>query len=180
MSKPLDEVVRTVLARHDIERVLPPSVETYLQEKEVAEGIENRRELREPIAFYLRMAGEPVSPAQSETQAVQLIKRRIELLKELLATYSPSSQLYERAAELLRYEKQCETWANELGMSDRLPNARPTTAKHAAAKRIYEEITEAVPLWQACEIIAEMFSEAGIDDRPVEKIKRTLYDKLNR
>jgi len=62
-----------------------------------------------------------------------------------------------------------------------LPGGAPPKAKNVGASCIYEILREnGVKPWAACSLIAEMFVEAGIDDRVHRKIHRSLFDKLQR
>lgn len=59
---------------------------------------------------------------------------------------------------------------------------RPESPKNFTARKIFETLRDELGLkcWNACRIIAEIFLEAGIEERPKEKVQRSLYDKLRR
>jgi len=69
----------------------------------------------------------------------------------------------------------------QLRPSDKMPASRPESAKNAAAKKICSIlIKNKISIWKSCEIIAEMLIKAGIENKDQDKVKRALYDKLQR
>lgn len=77
--------------------------------------------------------------------------------------------------------RDTETFLREMLPAPDVPNQRPVTAKGRAAEDIFQVLKgTGVQTWEACAVIAEMFIEAEIDNRPHNKIQRSLYDKLSR
>lgn len=83
-----------------------------------------------------------------------------------------------------RYDAIVELLGVERALSSTkpaVPTNRPPKAKNVGAQCVYEVLREnKVEPWPACGMIAEMLRAVGIEVRDAEKVRRSLYDKMQR
>lgn len=157
------------------------------------------------IIFGRSPSQSPRQRLEHDLRVREQSKRKAEMLEELLALYRAeqpgttvmtSTESRIAVADGRTVEEAISTFSlaiehldvlrrAERAIADREipepPRNRPTSSKNAAAETIFRRLRDhGVGTWEACSIIADLFSEAEVEDRPRDKIRRSMYDKLSR
>lgn len=181
------EYVRGVLARHGIE-FDPRALDLF------CEGLETA--LDGGTFWLAESARRDVRQAERRAEKIRALQTVLDLYRgDERDRVTTDSGTYDSLAHMAMHDHHGEDLeavlrtldhlqAVESAIAAAMPDSRPSrnrpeSSKGAGAAMMFQILTKHFVPWMACAIIAEMFTDLGIEKRPPKSVQRALYDKLH-